>query len=195
MTWDDVLAMQGMSSAMNRAALNNMIRSMGRSRILEVGSWHGSTAVAMCYSNDVEHIDLVDNFSEFGGNANALRINCDRFRLPATIHDVDWWRMPADAFAGRTFNVYFYDGPHEEHQHAAELAVALPHLEDEFLYIVDDYSWPKVRNGCMAGLQSHLSTLSLVRAVELQSFRLNDSAGYWNGMLFAWMRRRRERAR
>ena len=188
MTWQDVLGILGLSSTLIREELNRACRGR-RVRILEVGSWHGSTAVSMCYGNDVEYIDCVDNFSEFGGNADTLRETCRRFALPATVHDVDFWKMPASQFDGRTFNVYLYDGPHDREHHAAELERALPHLEREFLYMVDDFSWPRVREGCIDGVQRLAGRVAIERAVELQSFMQNDAAGYWNGMWMAWMRK------
>ena len=183
-----MLAIRGMSSPLGRQELNRACQGR-RVRILEVGSWHGSTAASMCYGNDVEYIDCVDNFSEFGGDADTLRETCRRFSMPATVHDVDFWTMPASQFAGRTFNVYLYDGPHDLEHHAAELERALPHLEDEFLYIVDDYSWPRVRKGCLQGIASLRAMLSVSRAVEYVSVRDNDVSGFWNGMLMAWMQR------
>lgn len=177
-----------MSSTLIREELNRACRGR-RVRILEVGSWYGSTAASMCFGNDVQYIDCVDNFSEFGGDADALRDTCCRFSMPATIHNVDFWAMPGSQFCGRTFNVYLYDGPHDREHHAAELKQALPHLEDDFLYIVDDYSWPRVRSGCMEGIQRLLQQVSITRAVEFMSFKENDADGYWNGMFMAWMKK------
>lgn len=188
MSWQNVLDIPGLSSTLIREELNRACRG-GPVRILEVGSWHGSTAVAMCYGNNVEYIDCVDNFSEFGGNADALRDTCRRFALPARVHDVDFWTMPASQFDGRTFNVYLYDGPHDREHHAAELGWAWPHLEREFLYIVDDFSWPRVREGYADGLERLAGRFVTDRAIEFQSFTQNDASGYWNGMRMAWMRK------
>lgn len=187
MTWDDVLAVPGYSSAMIREELNRACRGR-RVRVLEVGSWLGSTATAMCHGNDVEYIDCVDNWSEFGGNADLLRKTLVRFGLPATVHNTDLWTIDQRRFSGRTFNVYLYDGPHALEDHARELAHMLPHLEYEFLYIVDDFSWPRVRQGCVEGLHRLREKLTITRAVEFQSFQENDDRGYWNGMYMAWIR-------
>jgi hypothetical protein len=185
-TWDEVLSVPGYSSGLIRRELNRACRGR-KARILEVGSWHGSTAVAMCFANDVEYIDCVDNFSEFGGTAESLRETCRRFAVPATVHDVDLWSIGLNQFAGRTFNVYLYDGPHDEEHHARELEHMLPHLEHEFLYMVDDFSWPRVRTGCISGLRRLSDRLTVSRAIEYQSFQENDSQGFWNGMYMAWI--------
>jgi hypothetical protein len=187
MTWADVLAVPGFSSPSNRGVLNYAVSMVPRARILEVGSFKGSTAVAMCHDNAVECIHMIDNHTEFGDTRQELAATCQRFGLPATIHDLDWFApLPADVFGGTRFNVYLYDGPHEEGRHAAELAIAWPHLADEFLYIVDDYSWPQVRAGCDAGLFAMADRLKVGSKNIYKSDVLNDSTGFWNGLLVAW---------
>ena len=188
MTWADVLAVPGFSSSSNRRVLNAAVSTVPRARILEVGSFKGSTAVAMCHGNDVECIHMVDNHSEFGDTRAELAATCERFGLPVTIHDLDWF-APLPAF-GTLFDVYLYDGPHEEERHAAELAIALPHLAEKFLYIVDDYSWPQVRAGCDAGLLAMRDRLSVRSRNVYESTVLNDANGYWNGLLVAWCEKR-----
>lgn len=187
MLWSDVLALDGMSSAANRRILNRAVANVPRARILEVGSYKGSTAVAMCFGNDVECIHMIDNHSEFGDTRSALLDVCQRFGLPATIHDRDYFGlMPADAFGGVQFNVYLYDGPHDEEHHARELAIAWPHLSDTFIYCVDDYSWPQVRRGCDAGMLAMADRMNVVVRLSYPSETLNDATGHWNGLLVAW---------
>ena len=186
-TWDDVLAVPGFSSAAVRSVLNRAVATVPRARILEVGSYMGSTAVSMCFGNEVECIHMVDNHSEFGRTDAALAGTVFRFGLPAVLHDFNFFQHDlAAAFGGTKFNVYLYDGSHEEHDHAAELAVALPHLDDAFLYVVDDYSWDKVRRGCEAGLAALSDRVTVVSKNVYDSHSENDSGGYWNGLLVAW---------
>ena len=186
-SWLDALALPGFSSSANRRLLNDAVATVPQARILEVGSYKGSTAVAMCHGNDVECIHMIDNHSEFGDTRAELRETCERFGLPATIHDLDWFApLPADTFGGTTFNVYLYDGPHEEHHHARELAIAWPHLADAFVYIVDDYSWEQVHRGCDAGMLALGGRMNVVSRNVYPSHAMNDAAGYWNGLLVAW---------
>ena len=186
-TWNDVLALEGFSSAANRRLLNRAVSLVPSARILEVGSFKGSTAAALCYGNDVECIHMVDNHSEFGDTRAVLAEVAERFGLPATIHDLDFFgELAADAFSGTKFNVYFYDGPHDQEQHACELAIAWPHLADSFTYIVDDYSWEKVHRGCDAGLIALADRMNVISRIVYPSDKMNDAAGYWNGMLIAW---------
>jgi hypothetical protein len=191
MNWPDVLAVPGFSSAANRRLLNTAVAMVALSkpgvRILEVGSHFGSTAVAMCYDNAVASIHLIDNQSEFGQTFATLVENVHRFNLPATTHSFDYFApLHPDIFGGTKFDVYHYDGPHAEHQHAAELSIALPHLADRFLYVVDDYSWPEVRRGCDTGLAALQGRVIVTHRNVFDSEKLNDAEGFWNGVLFAW---------
>jgi len=187
MTWEDVLAVPGYSSPLTRAVLNRAVSTVPRARILEVGSFKGSTAAAMCFGNGVECIHCIDNHSEFGDTRAELRDACQQFALPATIHDIDFFApLPLNVFGGTKFNVYHYDGPHDEEQHASELAIALPHLADAFLYIVDDYSWERVHRGCDAGLLALAGKVNVISGGLLgrnvyESKTMND-----NGLLVAW---------
>ena len=190
-TWNDVLAVPGFSSAANRQVIRASVSTVPRPTILEVGSYKGSTGVAMCHGNSPVCIHMVDNHSEFGDTRQELADTCQRFGLPATIHDRDWFSpLPAGVFGGTRFNVYLYDGPHEEERHAAELAIAWPHLADEFLYIVDDYSWPQVRAGCGAGLLAMAVRLTVRSKNVYESTTLNDAARYWNELLVAGCEKR-----
>lgn len=186
-TWNDVLAVHGFSSPLSRMVLNRAVSTVPRARILEVGSFKGSTAAAMCFGNDVERIHCIDNHSEFGDTRATLREVCERFDLPATIHDLDYFApLPLNVFGGTKFSVYHYDGPHNEEQHATELSLALPHLADAFIYIVDDYSWQEVHRGCDAGLLALAGKVNVLSRNVYESTRQNDVEGYWNGLLVAW---------
>lgn len=186
-TWNDVLDLAGFSSALTRTVMNRAVSTVPDARILEVGTYLGSTAVAMCHGNDVRRIHCVDNHSEFGNTRQQLAATVSRFELPAICHDLDFFKdLRPDEFGGTKFNVYLYDGPHEEEHHASELGIAWPHLADSFVYMVDDYSWDKVRRGCERGLAEFADRLTLVSKNVYDSTTLNDHNGYWNGLLVAW---------
>ncbi len=191
-TWSDVFAVPGFSSQAIRLTLNASVKAMAPARILEVGSFMGSTAVAMCHENIVQTIHMVDNHSEFGRTDAALAGTAHRFGLPAVLHDLHWfYPLPDNVFGGTTFNVYFYDGNHAESAHLYELGIALPHLEDAFLYMVDDYTvYPHVRRGCEAGLLALADKVEVVSSMVYESTTENDVDGFWNGLLVAWCRKK-----
>lgn len=185
--WVDVLEVEGMSSLANRSILNQAVAGTRNARILEVGSWKGASAVSMCFGNSVECIHMVDNHSEFGDTRDALQSTCRRFELPAVIHDLDWFApLPDGAFGGIKFDVYCYDGPHDQWHHSSELAIAWPHLADSFVYIVDDFCFGKVRRGFEEGIAALGGRVNVFSHTVYPSFVLNDKSGYWNGLLVAW---------
>ena len=185
--WADVLALDGFSSALNRDVLRRAVSLVPGARILEVGSYKGSTAAAMCHGNDVACIHMIDNHSEFGDTRAALAEVAERFAMPATIHDLNYFGdLLPDTFGGTKFSVYLYDGPHTEEHHASELAIAWPHLANVFTYIVDDYSWEQVHRGCDAGLLAMSDRMNVISRIVYPSDKPNDRDGYWNGLLVAW---------
>jgi hypothetical protein len=191
-TWSDVFAVPGFSSQAIRLTLNASVKAMAPARILEVGSYMGSNAVAMCHENIVQTIHMVDNHSEFGRTDAAIAGTAHRFGLPAVLHDLNWfYTLPDNVFGGTKFNVYFYDGNHAESAHRYELEIALPHLDDAFLYMVDDFTvHPHVRRGCEAGLLALADKVEVVSRMVYESSTENDVDGFWNGLLVAWCRKK-----
>jgi hypothetical protein len=45
------------------------------------------------------------------------------------------------------FNVYFFDGPHDEEDQYDGIALAQPALDDRYILLIDDFNWLRVRNG------------------------------------------------
>jgi hypothetical protein len=54
---------------------------------------------------------------------------------------------------GKKFNVYLYDGEHYEQDHFQALTYYYEVLEDEFIFIVDDFNWPEVRDGTFKSIE------------------------------------------
>lgn len=148
-----VAGMQGMSGRKYRYLINNLIEAMKNPRYLEVGSWAGSTACAAIYGNQLTAI-CIDNWAEFGGpketflnNVNVVKNeHVDFTFIENDFRQVDFSRI------GK-FNVYLFDGPHEEKDQYDGVVVAQPALEDVYTLIVDDWNWPAVRKGTFRALE------------------------------------------
>lgn len=50
------------------------------------------------------------------------------------------------------YNIYFFDGPHTESDQYDGFAYAQPALEDEFIFICDDWNWNQVRSGTLQAI-------------------------------------------
>ena len=53
------------------------------------------------------------------------------------------------------FNIYMYDGNHTETSHFQALNHYLSCLDDEFIYLIDDWNWKPVRNGTIRSIKDN----------------------------------------
>ena len=148
-----VAGMRGMSGRKYRYLINDLIEAMKNPRYLEVGSWTGSTACAAIYGNQLKAV-CIDNWTKFGGpreiflkNVNIVKNEHVDFTLIENdFRQVDYSRIG-------TFNVYLFDGPHEEKDQYDGVVVAQPALDEVYTLIVDDWNRPAVRKGTFRALE------------------------------------------
>jgi hypothetical protein len=151
LTENDVLALDGMSGSKYRIFINNLIGSMSDARYLEIGVWQGSTLCAAIYKNKVRAL-AIDDWSGHGGPADKFFANLGRFKGEASVSFLDSDFRAVQFNAVGKFNVYFYDGPHDEAAHFDSLNLAQAALDDQFILIVDDWNRPRVRSGTTRAL-------------------------------------------
>lgn len=173
-----IYTIEGMSGARYRYFINTLIRSLVQPGYLEVGSWMGSTLCAAIHGNAVRAL-AIDNWSQFGGPKDAFLANVDRFRTPeATVGflEGDFREVPFQDLATQLppFDIYLFDGPHEEVDQYDGLIRALPVLADVFIFICDDWNWAQVRAGTHRGILE--SGLELLYAAEIRT-SLDNSHG------------------
>lgn len=160
--------LQGMSGVRYRFFINRLVRSLGNPRYLEVGSWQGSTLCSAIAGNRLTAV-AIDNWSEFGGPKAIFQKNVEKFTNPAAkVHFIesDFRKVPYSKFDLK-FNIYLFDGPHEAQDQFDGLALALVTLEDEFVFIVDDWNWARVRAGTFAAIRK--CNLGVSFAAEVRS--------------------------
>lgn len=167
----EALNMVGMSGQLYRYFINNLIEDLPDARYLEVGCWAGSTMCSAIYGNNLRAF-AIDNWSEFGDvathflrNVGALVTKEVSFNmLTSDFRQVDYTSL------GK-FNVYVFDGPHEENDQYDGVVVAMPALDDEFVLIVDDYNWERVR----LGTERAIKDLNLEIIMSHQVLTSNDN--------------------
>jgi SAM-dependent methyltransferase len=150
----EILGMIGMSGVKYRHLINNLIRGLDRPRYLEVGCWAGSTLCSAVSFNGVRATG-VDNWSEFGGPKDQFLANIARYTTPGAhvnFIESDFRKIDFAALGG--FNVYLFDGPHEYQDQYDGLALALPAMDKQFIFIVDDWNWEKVRLGTFGAIRA-----------------------------------------
>jgi hypothetical protein len=144
---DRILTMPGMSGGKYRTLVNRLIEHTPNARYLEIGSWKGSTACSAMYGNTVT-ATCIDNYTFGGFSKDDLVSNTNSVindNINFTLLDGDFRQVDYNAIG--KFNVYFYDGPHQEQDQYDGVVIAQPALDDIFTLIVDDYNDPVVRQG------------------------------------------------
>jgi hypothetical protein len=173
---DFVRAIDGMSGQKYRTFINNFIGSHSDARYLEIGSWQGSTAAAALNGNSVKAL-CIDNWSQFGGPKSAFLANIERVRSQSP--DVDFrfiendFRLVDYTSLGR-FNIFLFDGPHEELDQYDGIMVARLALEKSFVLIVDDWNWRQVRLGTFRAIRD--AGYSIASSIEIRTTQDNTHA-------------------
>lgn len=148
------LTMAGMSGRKYRSFINLLIASLPDARYLEVGTWAGSTLCAAIQGNAVEAL-AIDDWSQFGGPASLFLTNLARCRGPgARVSFLERDFRAVDYAAIGRYNVFLFDGPHEQQDQVDALTLPLPALDQDFALIVDDWNYPPVRLGTMQAIQA-----------------------------------------
>ena len=164
---ETVLALEGMSGRRYRKFINALVGRIPAARYLEVGSWTGSTLCAAVHGNRARAF-AIDNWSMFGGPIQQFLRNvadCDSADVDFNMLTEDF-RAVDYARIGR-FNVYLYDGPHSHADQYDGLRIAQPALDDEYVFVVDDWNWPQVREGTHAAIRD--LRLEVLHAIEVRT--------------------------
>ncbi len=159
---------------------------------LEVGTFKGRSLCAAVQGVEDHHFYAVENLLEFGmlgAEARAeLMSNLDRWtdRERLTFLEGDSFDLLArkDLFA-HPLGVYFYDGAHTRLTHYLAPGVAEPLLADEALVLIDDASWPIVRDETLRYVRRHAGWEVLT---ELRAAHENDPR-WANGLMILRYRR------
>lgn len=189
----EVLDIKGMSGKKYRLFINNLVERTSDARYLEIGSWVGSTLCAALHGNSVRSL-AIDTWSQFGGIreffSNVSKSCSSKTQVSILTQD---FRSVEYRHIGR-FNIYMFDGPHDYQDQFDALSYPLMCLDEQFVYIVDDWNWERVRNGTFAALRE--LNLTVLFQVEIRTTLDNThpkSAGKWsdwhNGYFIAVLQR------
>ena len=149
----EILNMDGMSGIKTRHFYNN-ICSMKDARYLEIGTWKGSSICSAMCNNNMTCI-AIDNWSCFGGPKNIFLKHFNKYKgeNDATFIEKNCWDIDVSKLG--KFNIYMYDGDHSESSHFQALNHYLSCLDDEFIYLVDDWNWSNVRTGTIRSIKDN----------------------------------------
>ena len=150
-----ILEMDGMSGVKYRHFINNLINSLEDPRYLEIGCWKGSTLCSAIFGNKVKSY-CIDNWSQFDGPKDIFYKNIQKCTdecadIKIIFKEADFRKINYTEI--EKYNIYFFDGPHEEQDQYDALMFVQPALDDEFIFICDDWNWEKVKNGTMNAIK------------------------------------------
>jgi len=170
-----ILQMEGMSERKTRHFYNN-ICSMDGARYLEIGTWKGSSLCSAMYGNDITCV-AIDNWSEFGGPKGEFIQNYNEFKgkNEATLIEKNCWDVDVSTIG--KFNIYMYDGNHTETSHYEALNYYLPCLDDEFIYLVDDWNFEWIQHGTLASIKDNNCKILYQKEIFTPS---NDCNNDWH---------------
>jgi hypothetical protein len=179
-----VLSINGMTGAKTRHFYNNLC-SMDDTRYLEIGTWRGSSICSAIYRNKLSAI-CIDDFSEgfdiwdSRHPRDELNSNIERFKRNNDIRFIEssCWDVDVDSLP--KFNIYMYDGDHEEEAQFKALDHFLNCLDDEFIFVVDDWNWEEVQKGTRRAIRELGIETIFEKEVTWDGDIERD--GWWNGV-------------
>ena len=172
----------GMATENKLRLLNCAVASLDANEVyVEVGCYKGASLVGAATGNPRARIFACDNFSQFDGAADALRRTLDAHTAPGQVafHDMDFRAFLAAApWRPARIGAYFYDGGHSFADQYDGLALAIPHLADAAVVIIDDTNKRAARsaNNLVARALPHFDLV-----LDLRTPR-NHSPTWWNGI-------------
>lgn len=166
-------SMEGMIQGGARNLLN-LLASFDGCRYMQIGTWKGACLYSALYKNNVEYAFACDDFSQFTLREGAIILEDGQMKARGNLdlevmltlmqpedegetvefefYNGDCFGMPLNKVKKR-INMYFYDGGHNLGDHFLSLYYYYPVLDDEFIFVCDDWSEEKVRVGTRAALE------------------------------------------
>jgi hypothetical protein len=189
---EKVLNIDGMSTDKTRIFLNSLIETLSP-KYFEIGVWKGSTFVSALYDNNPEYAVCLDNFSQFvpekpgyqqhfGDPKNEFFNNIQLIKSKFDFYDADAFNFDQKNFKNK-FNVYFYDGRHDHEDQKLALTYYLDSLEEDFIFICDDWNFSQVKTGTREGISEN--KIQIHEEWELPANYNGDKENWWNGLYIA----------
>jgi hypothetical protein len=186
---DEIINMEGMTGTKTRHFYNNLL-NFEDARYLEIGTWKGSSVCSAMFNNNATVL-CMDNWRPFasisGSAKETFLYNFNKFKgqnhaqfIEANCFKVDISNFPK-------FNIYLFDGEHDEENHYNALSYYKNCLDDIFIFIVDDWNWDYVRNGTKKAINDLKLNILYEKEIKLTNDNTHTPKDiakntWWNGI-------------
>lgn len=189
---DEAMRVPMLGSLQIRHLLNNL--GGLASHYLEHGVHKGGSFCSTVFQNQLLTATAVDSFESDLTNqvdpAEPIFLeNANKFLHPGTTFKM----IKSDSFAvspeqiENKIDLYYFDGCHSyEHQRKA-LTHFKDVMEDEFIYVVDDFMLDEVRNGTWDGIRE--AGYDVLYERELVTSHEYDNESWWRGFFVALLKK------
>jgi hypothetical protein len=186
---EEIMEMTGMTGQQTRHFYNNMLK-MDYARYLEIGTWMGSSVCSAMCGNKATVV-CIDNWSEFDGPKEKFIEYFTKYTGENTARFIEADCFKVDVSTLPKFNIFLYDGAHDEESHYKALSHYYDCLDDIFIFIVDDWRWQHVRDATYRAIKELGLTTLYSREVhthlEGMTYRQQSiaKAQWWDGIYVA----------
>jgi hypothetical protein len=176
--------MSGLTTPKIKYLLNNLV-NFPEANYLEIGINRGATLAASLYKNNINSSYAIEISTLY----NKLLIeNKEKFNLNYTYLNEDCFKVDLSKIKNK-INIYLFDGEHTYEDHYKSLEYYYSVLDNEFIFIVDDWvnkndsaykSWKQVSDATRAVI----SDLKLNILYEKELLRSEGyHGGFWVSLL------------
>lgn len=179
-----IISMDGMSGKKYRYFINNLILLIPNVNYMEIGSWKGSTLCSAMYGNTLNAV-AIDNWSQFGNPVTEFLENI-KYAITSNTNlkviEQDYRNVDYSYFSNK-INIFFYDGPHSMQDQYDAVALTIDAMDNEFIFIVDDWNLKDVRDGTLSAIAN--LGLNIVFSIEIYT-TIDDSLSEINSQHSDW---------
>ena len=187
---NEIVLLDGMTGVKTRHFYNNLL-SMPGAVYLEIGTYKGSSVCA-AMKNNTANVVCIDNWSEFAAPKNEFLVNFNKHKgnNQATFIEKDCFKVDVSQLP--KFNIYMYDGNHDYDAHKKALSHYINCMQDEFIFIVDDWNWKRVREATREVIRElglKIIYDKEIRLTEEEDGNTTNKETWWNGMYLCVLRK------
>lgn len=191
---EELLQYPGMTGTKTRHLYNNICNLYSRKgipvRYLEIGTWYGSSSIAMLFKNHIEDSLFIDNWAQFGGYKSKFIEAVEKYKTNSSKYNFiesDCWKVDTKVLPQKYFNIYLYDGDHSELDQYQALAYYINVLQDTFIFLVDDWNFLHVHDGTLRAIRELNLTVNFRHEIFISPEQLTGMPNhegkktFWNG--------------